>query len=1321
MKKRTGLLLVFIAMMFTFVTSSFAEETSNNIRISNYGVDTITVQSGGGADNVTYVAMYQDGVLEQVNQSESGVDTVSLSLEDCNSYEYEIKAFCWDKETMKPAADAMDKKAVRFSMERLDIDESSKSDNSFYVYDEDGRNPVVYPLSADMEFYVNGVAQEYNIDMFNKFNHSHVTLIKDSGKSDYNVVLVSTYSTAVVDEVIPYGDGQKIIFKEMSSDISIMLMLENNSTSASYEIILDGNEITPEKLQENDVLSIAYDKECYFRDSDFYKIIVSRNTLEGRVNGLSPDGTRYAINEEWYIISHDMYPSLDISVKYKVYFDYFGEIVYAEEVDEEKNIAILENLYQSTNGEWKVRIFTQSGEDKEFVIDDDNAEEYSYMLYKSEGIKNSIEVRVIEYNIDVITNRLTIKNDNVMSNKIFIDREYNLESNKIGNINLSEKTYFINASDTDNPRPMKLSDLKDECEYTGYAYCESNVDSTYRFVIITNGIIPEYGIGIIEDLSENTATIYTNDGFTEFEVDNKSASLINSMLTESRTERIIKYTMENKLIIAVEKLTGQEYSGYIEDGMIDSYKLPEDGYINYLYSDRVECISQKSLLPEIEYTVIEVKDNEMSFAVITSGQIYEQLSCEIGVLNGVYKDNDVPFAQIFTSDGDLCEYSISSNDYDRYISLVNNGEQKKAVEERVVLYTVSNTGKLTIRENSTPVNLSGTYNETDKTIGDVTVSDSMTQFIYEDEYGDLNSYNKSSLKNGGVYEGCAFETLTLGYVRVVVVKSGLLQKFNIGVLEEVTDENTAYIYPNDDYMTYSSDVSGKLDEIKLKPIAERVVYYAVDTSNNIVSVEALRPVEKTGYFENDAIDDYKISNPVIYVGENNRIEMLNPKCLFGNEMYTLNTYSINNLSFAILTDGAIDKDKIYDIGILENIYKQANGAVIAQVITVDGKAEEYRVTGANVQKYGELVYDVFVSDSQNIIEYADKKPIDNRVIKYMVNADNEIGINKINGAYVCESGIAAVNEYYDEATSSIGQLKISDDTIILDVTESNDRKYTTITIDNLVNGGKYSMYGYNSIGNDSPCRFVIVTDDTASFNSTTQLAVFQNREIVDDNNYNRNAYSLVVNGKQQQVMLDDDIVGDADFADGDLILYATNSLGYISRVCNVFSSENMVEGKSKYSSFRDYAFANYESILNKNELKLNEQNRSAILSDNINDVNIVFGPVIDKYDKVFTIGTITKDGNDYLTDLYKNAVFVENTIDTKVYTYDYNANPTVSKVLLNEDIHITPITNHSHVNGNPQNNGIVLTHEDIVDDIVFAVARTIDDKVQEIYLIVSGY
>lgn len=538
---------------------------------------------------------------------------------------------------------------------------------------------------------------------------------------------------------------------------------------------------------------------------------------------------------------------------------------------------------------------------------------------------------------------------------------------------------------------------------------------------------------------------------------------------------------------------------------------------------------------------------------------------------------------------------------------------------------------------------------------------------------------------------------------------------------------------DDDNYTYSFKLDGK--EIEAKDLQQNdVLNIAYDTTGSfressfydvIVTRNVVDGVKCTS--RNDSKGEYTIGGTKYKAAEGMDIDV-----------ETSTEYSLYLDHFGRIAK-ADENSVSKNYGVLKNIYKKAAGDYMAQIITKNGTEEEYKVDSDKVNEYATyLKYATFYSDKEkknridtttkdwqskvvafDAPEYSTSQPksvaYPTQVVEYSVSSSS----NKITIKSVYNDPTSAVDTEYKESGNKIGSVKMADSTVILDLSEV-DTKDSYSVVSSLNDGSPYTAYGYDKSKSDNTYRFVIITKGTSSvFNSETQLAIFNGSEVIDKDG-DKTAYNLVVNGEEKQFVLDDDVVitGNAGktvaedaFDEGDVLVYATNSEGYISRIYSVFAAQNVLNGSS-FEDFRTNAFKKQSSVLADTKF-------ADLLSDDDNDVNVVFGPVVDKSGSNITIGTVTTNAEGKYVVNYDEGLEV-NYSNAKIYTYDFAARSDNSRVLLDEGIASTPDVKAAKTTVGGQDI-LNLEHEDVIDDVVFAVVRTTDkDEAQEIYLIVNN-
>ena len=427
-----------------------------------------------------------------------------------------------DEYTILSIAPAAANKTVTLASEDYDSTKSADAASALYFYPAGTtKGSVKYTLDKEgFEVYVNGVKDDnYSSNIGNLKTYlastdtASVTLQKKtkdgstSTSSDYNIVMISTYSTAIVESVTDKSNQTIIYFDDQSTGVSTKLTVDKDDEKKSYSFILDGAEIEPTELQEDDVLNIAYDKTEGFSDSSFYDVYVTRNVVEGvkctsiKKDSDNENNTEYTMGGTKYKAAEGMSISAEISTEYTLNLDHFGRIARIDETASSKNYGILKNIYKKAGGDYMAQIITKTGAEEEYKIDSKNVASYQAILGSNIGndgvsyadedaLKKAYVAHVIDYSVSSSSNKITIKNAEALTyDKVADDKEYKADNNKIGNIKLSDSTVILSIEDTFAKDTVSVvPSLTDGTNYTAYAFGKSSADSTYRFVIITEGL-----------------------------------------------------------------------------------------------------------------------------------------------------------------------------------------------------------------------------------------------------------------------------------------------------------------------------------------------------------------------------------------------------------------------------------------------------------------------------------------------------------------------------------------------------------------------------------------------------------------------------------------------------------------------------------------------------------------------------------------------------------------------------------------------------------------------------------------------------------------
>lgn len=409
-----------------------------------------------------------------------------------------------DEFTILSLVAAASNKSVDLLAADIDETKSSVKDGVLYFYPTGKTSgSTKYSLAKDVEFYLNGVKQDksFSDEDLQKYiidnDTTMITLQKTTGtgttstSSDYDVIMITAYGTAVVESVSDKSSSTVINFKSIGDGLKSKMTLQKDDENYRYSFTLNGEAIEATDLQEFDVLSISYDMDS-FQDSRFYDVKVSRDVVENaKFRGSSSDGKTERFSTGDYKTSIDQ--EFESAVEYTLYLDINGRIAYNEEGINSKNLGIIKNAYTEQSGDQKVELFTKDGKVATFTVDKNDVFEAAKKIYDDAAANaanrpEQYALSVVEYKANSSTNKLTsIEAADDATGKV--TNEYKESTSKMGSIRVAENTTIFDVSNTDKEKNdvKVMTALKDGVEYTAYGYSKSNSTSAYQFVVVTEG------------------------------------------------------------------------------------------------------------------------------------------------------------------------------------------------------------------------------------------------------------------------------------------------------------------------------------------------------------------------------------------------------------------------------------------------------------------------------------------------------------------------------------------------------------------------------------------------------------------------------------------------------------------------------------------------------------------------------------------------------------------------------------------------------------------------------------------------------------------
>jgi hypothetical protein len=446
-------------------------------------------------------------------------------------------------------------KSVSFASEDYAAEKSDYvTDKVMAVYESSNSTSTKkYELNSTAKMYVNGVkvadslaamvaiptggtAADTDVAVYIDGNATGtVTLIDspDAGKASvdgiYDYVMVSYYKDAVVDSVV--GDEEyATIYFDITDTAEATMEIDMTDDDKMYSFTLtDGTALTALDLQEKDVLSIAYDPNKGFANSDSYEVLVSRDTVEGKVASADIDTTdaiksEFSINGETYgLASLNLVDETDLKVSYEyvLYLDAFGKIANMEETATSNKLAIVDNVYTANGDQYYVTLIMPDGTKESYTVKDQATfDTYKGYCFSSGSTKKAIQNRVWSYSISASSGNVTLKENYPATGGA--NQTYKEASSKIGTVRVNEAlTSIVDAAEYASEKTvsaMTMDTLEDDADYTAYGFNKLS-DNSYQFVIITEGTT-----GSLTYKTE--FVVYSRSYTTEVDGEDKTAYLV---------------------------------------------------------------------------------------------------------------------------------------------------------------------------------------------------------------------------------------------------------------------------------------------------------------------------------------------------------------------------------------------------------------------------------------------------------------------------------------------------------------------------------------------------------------------------------------------------------------------------------------------------------------------------------------------------------------------------------------------------------------------------------------------------------------------------
>lgn len=412
---------------------------------------------------------------------------------------------------------------------------TTKSGNTAVEYfeNENSSKTKTVELASDAVLIYNGKYESMDSSLLDiKDKSGRITLLDSDKDGKYDIVSVKSYENIVVEEVT---SSNKIIDKYSNSSLKL-------DDSVDFSITLSGEKLQLSDLKEFDVLSVAASL-----DNELYEIVVTRDSVEGKVSGKDSKGL--LIDGNRYKVAANYTDTISIGTEGVFFLDADGKIAAVDTASSvSSNYGYLMRAYfsKTTSDKASFKIFTRDGRETTF---DSNAK---IKFNGKSGVKAEEVVNAINSDSDTTPSQLityTVNSDNVItalntaednssSGAVNSDRftmNYSLTNakfskalSKLGNVRINNDTVIFDIPENSEDYAVRTVDVfEDEQKYNAFVY-DMTDNYTAGAIVVTNAQFSASSDAPLAVVTDIISAVNSDDEQTdmlEALVDGKEVSL----------------------------------------------------------------------------------------------------------------------------------------------------------------------------------------------------------------------------------------------------------------------------------------------------------------------------------------------------------------------------------------------------------------------------------------------------------------------------------------------------------------------------------------------------------------------------------------------------------------------------------------------------------------------------------------------------------------------------------------------------------------------------------------------------------------------------
>ena len=452
-------------MTFNALTVKMMERTGFGEKEEYSTVDKTLLKNKLHVDKVTGQVMATSqsklsgaGVIKK-GEVQIGEDTFKLNgAEAANLLGFNVSAYVREndkteeKEIILIRADEARNDVMTISADNFNsiTDGSGKMVIGYWKDKENDIRETKVDVNENAMLIYNGKAEVMNKTLVNmKDKAGNVSLLDVDRDGKYDVIFVVEYKNIVVEEVV--ASSGKINGKYGAAAIT----LDPDDEQLEYSIIKGGAKLTVADLKEWDVVSVAASL-----DGTVYNMVVSNETVEGRVTEVDPQG-KVKIAGEMYQVANSYASDVRLEDEGTFYLDAEGKIAAMNTVGRiSSNYAYLMNASKdnSFDESLELRVYTKTGETVTLKAADKvrlngvNNRKADDVLAALKNGGGTIERQLITYEtnsdgkvttINTAVNSASYNKDVFSKNLTLANALYKSATGKVGTINVDANTIIF--------------------------------------------------------------------------------------------------------------------------------------------------------------------------------------------------------------------------------------------------------------------------------------------------------------------------------------------------------------------------------------------------------------------------------------------------------------------------------------------------------------------------------------------------------------------------------------------------------------------------------------------------------------------------------------------------------------------------------------------------------------------------------------------------------------------------------------------------------------------------------------------------------------